>query len=99
MSVARFFLGVGKLHLLVSLQHELNVMPLKWKRMRGCIVFWVKVYIPVLQLSLFEFATEPNHTEPYCSITYCSVHQTKPCCSVYVRAAVFTKPNLAVVLT
>ena len=40
---ARIFLGVGRLHPKVSLQFELNVLPLKWEGMRRCIEFWLKV--------------------------------------------------------
>ena len=43
MRVARIFLGVGRLHPLVSLQYELNMMPLRWEGMRRCIEFWVTV--------------------------------------------------------
>ena len=43
MQAARVFLGVGRLHPLVSLQYELNMMPLRWKEMRWCIEFWVTV--------------------------------------------------------
>ena len=32
---ARIFLGVGRLHPLVSLQYELNMMPLRWEGMGG----------------------------------------------------------------
>ena len=31
MRAARIFLGVGRLHPLVPLQYELNMMPLRWK--------------------------------------------------------------------
>ena len=34
MRAARIFLGVGRLHPLVSLQYELNMMPLRWEGMR-----------------------------------------------------------------
>ena len=34
---------VGRLHPLVSLQYKLNMMLLRWKRMKRCIGFWVKV--------------------------------------------------------
>ena len=40
---ARIFLGVGRLHPKVSLQFELNMLPLKWEGMRRCIEFWLKV--------------------------------------------------------
>ena len=43
MQAARIFLGVGRLHLPVSLQYELNVIPLRWKEMKWCIEFWVTV--------------------------------------------------------
>ena len=43
MRAARIFLGVGRLHPLVSLQYELSMMPLRWKGMRRCIEFWVTV--------------------------------------------------------
>ena len=43
MQAARIFLGVGRLHPLVSLQYELNMMPLRWEGMKRCIEFWVKV--------------------------------------------------------
>ena len=40
---ARIFLGVGRLHPLVSQQYEMNMMPLKWEGMKRCIEFWVTV--------------------------------------------------------
>ena len=43
MRAARIFLGVGRLHPKVSLQFELNMLPLKWEGMRRCIEFWLKV--------------------------------------------------------
>ena len=43
MRVARIFLGVGRLHPLVSLQYKLNMMPLRWEGMKRCIEFWIKV--------------------------------------------------------
>ena len=43
MRAARIFLGVGRLHLLVSLQYEMNMMLLTWEGMRRCIEFWVTV--------------------------------------------------------
>ena len=47
MRAARIFLEVGRLHPLVSLQYELNMMPLRWEGMRRCIEFWVMVYTEV----------------------------------------------------
>ena len=43
MRTVRIFLGVGRLHPLVSLQYELNMMALRWERMKRCIEFWIKV--------------------------------------------------------
>ena len=43
MRAARIFLGVGRLHPLVSLQYELNMMPLRWEGMKRFIEFWIKV--------------------------------------------------------
>ena len=43
MRAARIFLGVGRLHPLVSLQYEMSMMPLRWEGMRRCIEFWVTV--------------------------------------------------------
>ncbi len=43
MRAARIFLGVGRLHPLVSLQYELNMMPLRWEGRKRCIEFWIKV--------------------------------------------------------
>ena len=43
MQAAMIFLGVGRLHPLVSLQYELNMMPLRWEGMKRCIEFWIKV--------------------------------------------------------
>ena len=40
---ARIILGVGRLHPKVSLQFELNTLPLKWEGMKRCIEFWVRV--------------------------------------------------------
>ena len=39
MRAARIILGIGRLHPLVSLQYELNMMPLRWEGMRRCIEF------------------------------------------------------------
>ena len=39
MRAARIFLGVGRLHPLVSLQFELNMLPMKWVRMKRSIEF------------------------------------------------------------
>ena len=43
MRVARIFLGVGRLHLLVSLQFEMNMPPMKWVAMKRSNEFWVQV--------------------------------------------------------
>ena len=43
MRAARIFLGVGRLHPLVSLQFEMNMLPVKWEAMKGSIEFWVQV--------------------------------------------------------
>ena len=43
MRVARIFLGVGRLHPLVSLQFEMNMLPMKWVVMKRSIEFWVQV--------------------------------------------------------
>ena len=37
------FLGVGRLHPLVSLQFELNMLPMKWVAMKRRIEFWVQI--------------------------------------------------------
>ena len=42
MRAARIFLGVGRLHPLVSLQFEMN-MPVKWEAMKRSMEFWVQV--------------------------------------------------------
>ena len=43
MRAARIFLGVGRLHPLVSLQFEMDMVPLKWEAIRRTTDFWVKV--------------------------------------------------------
>ena len=43
MQAARIFLGVGRLHPLVSLQFEMNMLPMKWVAMKRSIEFWVQV--------------------------------------------------------
>ena len=43
MRAARIFLGVGRLHPLVSLQFEMNMLPMKWVAMKRSIEFWVQV--------------------------------------------------------
>ena len=45
MRAARTFLGIRRLHPLVSLQYELNIMPLRWEGMKRCmcIEFWINV--------------------------------------------------------
>ena len=40
---ARIFLGVGRMHPLVSLQFEMNVLPVKWEAMKRSMEFWVQV--------------------------------------------------------
>ena len=37
------FLGVGKFHPLVSLQFEMEMLPVKWEAMKRSIQFWVQV--------------------------------------------------------
>ena len=39
MRAAQIFLGVGRLHPLVSLQFEMNVLPMRWEAMRRGIEF------------------------------------------------------------
>jgi len=34
---------VGRLHPKISLQFELNTLPLEWEAIKRCIEFWVKV--------------------------------------------------------
>ena len=41
MKAAQIFLGMGRLHPLVSLQFEMNVLPMRWEAMRRGIEFWV----------------------------------------------------------
>ena len=43
MRAARIFLGVGRLHPLVSLQFEMNMLPVKWEAMKRSVEFWVHV--------------------------------------------------------
>ena len=43
MRAARIILGVGRLHPLVSLQFEMNMLPVKWEAMKRSIEFWVQV--------------------------------------------------------
>ena len=43
MRAARIFLGVGRLHPLVSLQFEMNMLPVKWEAMKRSVEFWVQV--------------------------------------------------------
>ena len=43
MWAARIFLGVGKLHSLVSLQFKMNVLPMRCEAMTRGIAFWVHV--------------------------------------------------------
>ena len=43
MRAARIFLGVGRLHPLVSLQFEMNMLPIKWVAMKRSIEFRVQV--------------------------------------------------------
>ena len=43
MRAARIFLGVGRLHPLVSLQFEMNMLPVKLEAMKRSIEFWVQV--------------------------------------------------------
>ena len=43
MRAARIFLGVGRLHPLVSPQFEMNMLPMKWEAMKRSMEFWVQV--------------------------------------------------------
>ena len=43
MQAARILLGVGRRHLLVSLQFEMDKLPVKWEALRRGIEFWVHV--------------------------------------------------------
>ena len=43
MRAARIFLGVGRRHPLVSLQFEMDMLPVKWEALRIGIEFWVQV--------------------------------------------------------
>ena len=43
MRAARIFLGVGRRHPLVSLQFEMDMLPMKWEALRREIEFWVQV--------------------------------------------------------
>ena len=43
MQAARIFLGVGRRHPLISLQFEMDKLPVKWEALRRGIEFWVQV--------------------------------------------------------
>ncbi len=43
MSAARIFLEVGRLHPLVSLQFQMNMLPVKWEAMKRSMEFCVQV--------------------------------------------------------
>ena len=43
MRAARIFLGGGRRHPLVSLQFEMDMLPVKWEALRRGIEFWVQV--------------------------------------------------------
>ena len=43
MPAARIAFGVGRCHPLVSLQFEMNMLPVKWEALRRRIEFWVQV--------------------------------------------------------
>jgi len=43
MRAAWIFLGVGRLHARVSLQFEMQMVPLRFEAKKRCIEFWVKV--------------------------------------------------------
>ena len=43
MRAARIFLGVGRRHPLISLQFEMDMLPVKWEALRRGIEFWVQV--------------------------------------------------------
>ena len=43
MRAARIFLGVGRHHPLISLQLEMDMLPVKWEALRRRIEFWVQV--------------------------------------------------------
>ena len=46
MIAVRIFMAVGRLHPLVSLQFEMNVLLVKWEAMKRSIEFWVHVMRP-----------------------------------------------------
>ena len=43
MWAARIVLGVGRRHPLISLQFEMDMLPVKWEALRRGIEFWVQV--------------------------------------------------------
>ena len=43
MRAGRIFLGVGRLHPLVSPQFEMNMLPVKWEAMKRSMELWVQV--------------------------------------------------------
>ena len=43
MRAARIVLGMARLHPLVSLQFEMNMLPVKWEAMKRSMEFWVQV--------------------------------------------------------
>ena len=43
MRAVRIFLGVGRLHPKVSLQFDMQMVPLRFEAKKRCIEFWVKV--------------------------------------------------------
>ena len=43
MRAVRIFLGVGRLHSLVALQYEMNLLPVKWEAMKRTIGIWVQM--------------------------------------------------------
>ena len=65
MRAARIFFGVGRCHPLVSLQFEMNMLPVKWEALRRRIEFWVQVMrmdddklVKVVMLEALEIGSE-----------------------------------------
>ena len=65
MRAARIFLGVGRRHPLVSLQFEMDMLPVKWVALRRGIEFWVQVMrmnddrlVKVVMLEAFEIGSK-----------------------------------------
>ena len=77
MRAARIFLGVGRLHPLVSLQFEMNMLPVKWEAMKRSVEFWVHVMrmadgrlLKTVMIEALELGSKVKWVKDLCHLIY-----------------------------